>query len=1626
MSTQSNSHTCARMTTSPVRNLAIIACLTIASTVPFASGAPRLVARRPPAAATPAAVSEPQQIGAADAFGRLPMAFEINEGQTDPSVQFLARGSGYAVFLTPHEAVLALKRSAPADADQRAERRAVRLKFVGADRDAIVVGEMPLEGRVNYMTGGDPAAWRTDIETYSRVRYTDVWRGVDMVYYGNQGELEYDFVAAPGGDVGAIRLSIEGADGTSVDAAGDLVLRLGDRELRQRRPSVYQESLGGERVPVSCRYELDGDGNVGLDVGAYDVTLPLVVDPVLSYATYLGGYANNSAPTTTGNGITVDASGNIYVTGTTEAANFPTSPLALQPANAGLSDVFVTKIAPGDGSVVYSTFFGGIEDDTAADIAVDASGAAYVTGNTRSTNFPTLNPLPIATNPLGFDAFVTKLAPSGNALVYSTLLGGTSNVDQGTAIQVDASGSAFVVGRTASNNFPTVNPLFGDTDGYGNADVFVSKLTPAGNALTYSTYVGTTGFDEALDVAIDAAGAAYVTGRTQSTSFPTVNPLFGDTDGFGSNDSFVFKLAPAGNMLVFSTYLGGSGVDDVRSIAVDASGSAYVVGSTTSTNFPTVNPLFGDTDGFGNNDAFVTKLAPTGSTIVYSTYLGGSGTDLGNGVAVDAAGNAFVSGSTDSTNFPTTNPLFGDTNGFGGTDVFVTKLTPAGNAIVNSTYIGGSATESPRSFAVDASGAAYVTGQTVSPDFPTVNPILGDTNGFGSGDAFVTKLAPAGNSLAFSTYLGGTRGLSENEFALGIAVDAAGSAYITGGTDAVDFPTANPLFGDTDGFGGLTDVFVTKLSPAGNSVVYSTYLGGSAGDAGIGIAVAASGNAIITGNVSSTNFPTVSPIAGDTNGFGGQDAFVAKLSAAGNALVYSTYLGGTNLDGGRGVAIDAAGNAYVTGVATAGGFPVLNPLFGDTDGFGGNDAFVTKLGSTGAVVYSTFLGGSASDGGDSIAVDAAGSAYVTGTVNSTDFPTASPLLGDTNGFGSGDAFVTKLSPGGNAIVFSSYLGGSNLDGPAGIAVDAIGSVYVCGETSSADFPTANALFGSIGGTRDAFLTKLTPAGNAFAFSTFLGGSNADFGGGVALDATGNVYVTGRTLSTNFPVVDPLLGDANGFGGLDAFVTKLTPSGNAIVFSTYYGGAGDEASDGIATDPAGNVYISGTTESANLPLQSPFDPSLGSTADAFVAKFSDCAISCPANMSVSNDPSQCGAVVAYPAPITTGSCGTVTCSPPSGSVFQVGTTTVNCSSQAGPSCSFTVTVVDTEAPVLTCQANIVRGNDTSQCGATVSYGAPTVTDNCGSGVGKVICSPASGSSFPVGTTTLTCSATDGAGNRGSCSFTVTINDTQAPTIACPANVVAPSAPGLCSATVSYAAPTISDNCSGATVVCTPPSGSTFVKGVTAVSCIATDAAGNTATCGFTVTVNDTEAPAIACASNVTADATTLQGGGPGTVVTFAAPTASDNCSSVGAPTCSPASGSFFAVGTTTVTCSVADAAGNTGTCAFTVTVIAPFDVCVVDDATGDTLSLVTNTASPLYRLWQLRIAATNATVVGSAESLVAIPRRSLTAYDHDNATYRMDLSINYNTQTATGTVKKLANGVTTLIRDRDVTNNGPCR
>jgi uncharacterized repeat protein (TIGR01451 family) len=781
------------------------AALLLLAVLAVGSGASKLTTSgwtQPVLAPFPIPVHAPETQNVHLDLARLPLRFEPNQGQSDPQVKFLTRGSGYSLFLTADEAVLALRRSAE-------KTSVVRMQLRGANPVA-VTGTDLLPGISNYFIGNDPARWHRDIPQFARVRYKNAYPGIDLVYYGNQGRLEYDFGVAPGSDPGQIRLRFQGPGRWKLATGGDLVLSTSEGELLLKAPRVYQSS-GNQRETIAARYVLGRHGEVGFELGPYDRSRLLVIDPVLTYSTYFGGNGDESCSAILGlasppsgcPAVAVDASANIYLAGSTTSADFPLTPqpatnpppTAFQSTLRGAADVFVTKLNAAGSAIAFSTYIGGDGIDTSAGVAVDSGFNVIVAGTTASSNFPTTgtSAFQSARTNANAHAFVSKLDATGHTLVYSTYLSG-NGAEAASGLAVDSKNKIFVIGTTTSTDQPSATASFPATLGaiqttsLAQNQFFVSKIDPdlIGLAsLPYSTYFGggnpANGVVVGGAIAVDANSDVYITGGTNflhtgsaTTDFPILNAYQGclDTPPTSTTitncttppspfatDAFVAKINPSassGAQLLYSTYLGGARNDVGFGIAVDSGLSAYVTGSTTSSDFiiPTGTAAFQGLPG-GGTDAFVAKFGNpcTGSTCTtttvplnYFSYLGGSGTDIGLGIAVDTLQGARVAGWTNSPNFPQlNNPVQAGSNGT--PDAFVARIdTTASSALAlghYATYLGGGAADFATSIAADAQGNSYVAGETKSGNFPTLNPFQAGLSG--ASDAFVSKLGPTVN-----------------------------------------------------------------------------------------------------------------------------------------------------------------------------------------------------------------------------------------------------------------------------------------------------------------------------------------------------------------------------------------------------------------------------------------------------------------------------------------------------------------------------------------------------------------------------------------------------------------------------------------------------------------------------------------------------------------------------------------------------------------------------------------------------------------------------------------------------------------------------------------------------------------
>lgn len=1196
-----------------------------------------------------------------EAYGKLPLSFEANVGQMDAQVRFLSRGPGYNLFLTSMEAVLSLRRGAAQKnhsftASEKGMRKAqptqsdlLRMKLLGSNPMPQVKGRDEMPAKINYFIGNDPSKWHA-ASNYARVEYEQVYPGVDLIYYGNQQQLEYDFVLAPGADPNVIKLAFSGAKRIDLDTNGDLILTTAGGQLRQHKPVIYQE-MDGERKFVRGSYALKGRKEVGFEVGEYDSAKPLVIDPVLVYSRYIG---NNEA-------------------------------------------------------------------DLGEDIAVDSEGNAYVAGHTYSDNFPKVNGYP--TPPMGhYSIFVLKLNAAGNTLLYSAVLAGADGgLASGASIALDPAGRVYVTASTLSANFPTKNAYQLDQV---NDDVIVAKLdtTLSGTAsLLYSTYLGGNAVDISGGIAADAAGHAYVTGHTLSSNFPTLNAVQGRQS---REDVFVTKLdtnASGAASLLYSTYLGGvgeasfDGDERGEDIAADDSGNVYVTGYSTAFHFPTKNAYQSFMTGPGNYyDVFVTRLNTNVSgaaSLVYSTYIGGAGNvEKGFGIAADSAGIAYVTGFTASPGFPVKNAFQSAKNN--GVDVFVTKF---------------------------------------------------DTNSCGA------------NSLLYSTFLGGSSSYNDSEYANSIAADSRGNVYVTGNTFSTDFPTKNSLQSHRDGWCDYTispcsDVFVAKLN---------TNVTGSAG------------------------------------------------------LVYSTFLGGALHDQGRGIAVDSAGNAYITGWTDSSDFPANNSD-PDTDRIASDrDLFVAKISDPASAPPPDADGDGVPDASDFCSGTTAGT-----TVDASGCPVACVVApSGMVGWWPGDGDATDIRSGNDGV---QQNGAAFAPGKVGQAFSFDGvDDYVSTQFTQTGPFTVDFWAKANGGCQSAFVSLLASASPAnFPENTFQ----------VDVDGAGNYRLrAGGTAPLHLNIGPTSASFQHLAVTYDGSVIKTYLNGQLSSTGNWTGAILTFTALRIGVNRADGAYFNGLIDEVevfNRPLAQSEIQSIYNAGSAGKCKnrapLAACqsvtvsaATSCTADASIDNGSSD-----------PDGDAMTIIQSP--AGPYPLGTTnvtlTVTDSNGSSSSCSATVTVVDATPPQVTPPANA-----SYQCLSDVPPSNPsqaTASDNCSTATLNVTDANNGGAGSIASPLTITrlFTATDAAGNTTGAYQIITVIDNTPPTIACVSNVtVAGNIPGSCGANVSVVVPMATDNCGVTSITGARSDGQSlnaaYPSGLTTINWTAVDAAGNSASCQQTVTVTN---------------------------------------------------------------------------------------------------------------------------------------------------------------------------------------------
>ncbi len=1004
------------------------------------------------AAAKPAfsPVSEADQSRLRQTSLKLPLSFEANRGQTDQQVQFLARGSGYSLFLTNSGAVLRLRNTNCEPLKNcPAQESVLQMTLIGATAPTQVTGREELTGKSNYFIGNDPSAWRTNVSRYAKVEYHGIYPGIDVVYYGQQQQLEYDFLVAPGANPAAIRLDFQGAQSLRMEANGDLLLRTASGEVRQHKPVAYQ-IYHGQRRAVEVAYGLDKQ-QVRFRLGAYDRSQPLVIDPVLVYSTYLGGTASE-----TGRAIAVDKDGNAYIVGETFSNDFPGAS-TIQPTRGVRLEAFVLKLNATGSQTLYATWLGGNGDDQARSVVVDAEGNAYVAGTTVSENFPTTAGALQRTKGADGDGFVVKLNPTGSALSYATFLGGNAG-ETAFDLAVDGNGNAYVAGSTLSTNLRTTglqaarrgNSLYKSTNQAGSWTGSNGLLAGLTNSLT---------IDPSNPNTLYAA---------------TVNGVYKSTDGGAQ-----WQRLSAFASFSLNTYTVAVHPTIPTTLYAGVAGGLFKSTDGGATWTPQLVQVLGGSPFFFS--VVIDPVSPntvytgTGAGVYKTTNGGDTWLGANNGLA------AFPGGS----NLPQVNRLVIDRTTpatlYAATNRGVFKTTDNGTAWVKAQQglTIGSVDANVRELIVAPTNPSTLYALSISPSpglYKTTDGAMTwnlVVNGIQvlSGTTMVTAqiswltldpvtpttlYAGIPNLGIFKSTDGGLNWSATNNGLSNLQVSA-----LTVDRNSVVYAATN----------SGSDAFVAKLNPTGSALAYLTYLGGDESDTATAIAVDKDGNAVVAGVTSARNFPTLNPLQA-TNG-GGADAFITKLNTAGSALLWSTYLGGTGNDNAIDVALNAAGQPHITGTSTSPNFPTANALQATSKGL--NEIFVSKLRADGSGLdFSTYWGGTRNDVANGIALDAAGNVYVTGSTDSADFPLTDAVQTTLNGVtpsSATDAFVLKLNPAGSAVVYATYLGGSFSDIGYGIAVDALNQAYVTGTTSSPNFPVVNSLQ-SLNGSNDLFVTKL--------------------------------------------------------------------------------------------------------------------------------------------------------------------------------------------------------------------------------------------------------------------------------------------------------------------------------------------------------------------------------------------------------------------------------------------------------------------------------------------------------------------------------------------------------------------------
>ncbi|HEX7897447.1 MAG TPA: SBBP repeat-containing protein [Planctomycetota bacterium] len=1106
---------------------------------------------RPPAVAAkaepPAQTPNPALLKQAErALSRAKTPIAMVPAGTQGPARFALRDRGVTAFFTPRGLALSiLGRPNGQRPGSAAPGFGLHWGLVGA-QEVEPRPEAEQETRVNVLKG-ERENWQIDQKTYGRVVYDNVKPGVHMTVETAVHGVKYTLTAGKASDIDSLRLRYQGA--AALRAAEDgksLSIGTGTGQIREDGLIVTQQGR-----PIEASYRVTGQDEYAIVLHGADPEKPVEVDPVIGWSTYVGGTLAQGEGSDYGYSVKVDLAGFMYVAGTTYSGDFPAT--TGDTSIGGYSDGFIMKIGPG-GTVTWATLLGGFGNDEIQSLAIDGASPpnVYLTGYTESQNFPLVGAAVDSSYDAG-EAFVAKINNGGTALVWSTFLGGASQ-EYGRAISVDSAGtSVWVAGYTYSADFPTFGGF--DSTPATMPDGFVSKLSVAGAStlsFAYSSFVGGSDTDIVNGMVVDGTGAAYLTGYTYSSDLPLAGTPYRNFNS-GSTDVFVVKVKPTATALEWGTYIGGTGTDVANGIAVDGFGNSYVTGYTYSTNYPTLAVPSGLLNNAGSADAFLTKLNSAGSALIYSGYLGGADYEIGQAVAVDATGSGIVTGVTYSTQsmlpaFPIGGaPTPYDSTQNGGADIFVTSWqpTPSGGTyfLKSSTFIGGAGYDSAYGIAIDTvNSVLYLTGETSST--PTGGP--GSFPG-----------APGGNPVPFDNTLGG-------------------------GTDA----------------------FILRMSITSGGLTFGSYVGGTnavGDDYGKEVAIDAVGNVYVAGSTYSSNFPVLGPYQGAP--VVTVDLAVQKYTGADiPALVWSTYLGGSDYEDVTGIALDPTtpGQVCLTGYTYSTNFPRtigLAPV-------NMPEIFVTKLVPAGNnLTWSRMVGGNSTDVAHGLAVNSSGQIVVSGYTNSTNYPISAiayqPVAATLP-----DAVLTLVSADGLTLPWSTHLGGNNYDYAQAVAFNSAGTeVYVGGYSASTNLPATAGAFQTAmtpGGSPDLWAARFNPSAATAAAQlqmlTYYGGTGYDYLTDIAVDTGGNLYIVSQVESSAFPTsIGPPYG-----GSADVGIVKLNAAG-ARQWARFLGGSNSDYPMQIRVDAAGSAYVTGYTYSINFPVQGAFQPNLAGNSDAFITK-----------------------------------------------------------------------------------------------------------------------------------------------------------------------------------------------------------------------------------------------------------------------------------------------------------------------------------------------------------------------------------------------------------------------------------------